>query len=251
MDLPNRGNILAIPLDLHKTDDGRIGGTAQFRRFHLGRNGAAHGGAVALLFDSAAGIRGVQAQRQPRPAHRVSARRLPQDRAVEKELQVDAGIDSIDDRKIFVSGRLLDGDAVLAEAARAVREAAAGTAVKQDEEERPSIARADGPGGATGYANGRKADSSTASRSQSSDWRSSPSASSRSRIRARAGQSCLSGSAFWRPSSTGRDGCWPTPRSATTRSWTGSRRQDIGVQVLGGVFTALIVVGHTVAARRG
>ena len=35
---------------------------------------------------------------------------------VEKELQVDASIDGIEDRKIFVSGRLLDGDAVLAEA---------------------------------------------------------------------------------------------------------------------------------------
>ncbi len=60
---------------------------------------------------------------------------------VEKELQVDAGIDGIEDRKIFVSGRLLDGDAVLAEAARAVREAEARTAVKQDEDERPSIRR--------------------------------------------------------------------------------------------------------------
>jgi acyl-CoA thioesterase FadM len=35
---------------------------------------------------------------------------------IEKELQVEAGIDGIEDRKIFVSGRLLDGDAVLAEA---------------------------------------------------------------------------------------------------------------------------------------
>jgi acyl-CoA thioesterase FadM len=35
---------------------------------------------------------------------------------VEKELQVDAGIDRIEGRKIFVAGRLLDGDDVLCEA---------------------------------------------------------------------------------------------------------------------------------------
>jgi predicted thioesterase len=35
---------------------------------------------------------------------------------VGRELQVDAGIDRIEGRKIFVTGRLLDGDAVLCEA---------------------------------------------------------------------------------------------------------------------------------------
>ena len=35
---------------------------------------------------------------------------------IEKELQFDAGVDRVDGRKIFVSGRLLDGETVLAEA---------------------------------------------------------------------------------------------------------------------------------------
>jgi hypothetical protein len=35
---------------------------------------------------------------------------------VEKQLLLDAGLDGIEDRKIFVSGRVLDGDVVLAEA---------------------------------------------------------------------------------------------------------------------------------------
>jgi acyl-coenzyme A thioesterase PaaI-like protein len=116
MDLPNRGNILAIPLDLHKTDDGRIEGTAQFRRFHLGRNGAAHGGAVAQLFDGLLGytaftLSGSRAQRTA--FLHVDYRKIA---LVEKELHVDARIDGIEDRKIFVSGRLFDGDAVVAEA---------------------------------------------------------------------------------------------------------------------------------------
>jgi len=116
VDLPNRGNILAIPLDLHKTTDGRIEGTATFRRFHLGRNGAAHGGAVAQLFDGLLGytaftLSGSRAQRTA--FLHVDYRRIA---VVERRLQVDARIDGIEDRKIFVSGRLLDGDEVLAEA---------------------------------------------------------------------------------------------------------------------------------------
>jgi acyl-CoA thioesterase FadM len=35
---------------------------------------------------------------------------------IEKELQFDAGVDRVDGRKIFVSGRLTDGDTLLAEA---------------------------------------------------------------------------------------------------------------------------------------
>ncbi len=115
MDLPNRGNLLAIPLDLHKTQDGRIEGTAMFRRFHLGRNGAAHGGAVAQLFDGLLGytaftLSGSRAQRTA--FLHVDYRNIA---LVEKEFQVDARIDGIEDRKIFVSGRLLDSDDVLAE----------------------------------------------------------------------------------------------------------------------------------------
>jgi acyl-coenzyme A thioesterase PaaI-like protein len=116
MDLPNRGNLLAVPLDLHRTDDGRIAGTAQFRRFHLGRNGAAHGGTVAQLFDGLLGytaftLSGSRAQRTA--FLHVDYRRIA---LVEKLLQVEAELDGIEGRKIFVSGRLLDGDAVVAEA---------------------------------------------------------------------------------------------------------------------------------------
>ena len=35
---------------------------------------------------------------------------------IEKELQIDAGVDRVDGRKIFVSGRLSDGDTLLTEA---------------------------------------------------------------------------------------------------------------------------------------
>jgi acyl-coenzyme A thioesterase PaaI-like protein len=116
MDLPNRGNIMQVPVTLVVTEDGRVGGTAQFRRFHLGRNGAVHGGALALLFDSLLGFAAFKLSDSPyqRTAYlHVNYRQIaPVDRA----FHVDAVIDRIEGRKIFVSGRLLDGDAVLCEA---------------------------------------------------------------------------------------------------------------------------------------
>lgn len=115
-DLPNRGSILSIPVDLTITEDGRIRGTALFRRFHLGRNGAVHGGSLAHLFDSLLGFTAfkLSESRKQRTAYlHVNYRRIA---PIEKELQVDAGIDRIEGRKIFVVGRLLDGDDVLCDA---------------------------------------------------------------------------------------------------------------------------------------
>ena len=114
-DLPNRGNIMSVPLDLHVTEDGRIGGTAQFRRYHLGRNGAVHGGVLGLLFDSVLGFTAAKLTKSlyQRTAHLgIDYRKIV---PIGTQLQVDAGIDRIDGRKIFVSGRLLDDGVVLTE----------------------------------------------------------------------------------------------------------------------------------------
>ena len=116
MDLPNRGNILAVPVDLHVTEAGRIDGTAQFRRYHLGRNGAVHGGAVAHMFDSLLGFTAfkLSGSRAQRTAFlHVDYRKIV---PVERQVRVDAGIDEIVGRKIVVSGRIVDGPDVLAEA---------------------------------------------------------------------------------------------------------------------------------------
>lgn len=115
-DLPNRGSILSIPVDLRVTDDGRIRGTARFRRFHLGRNGAVHGGSLAHLFDSLLGftafkLTDIKAQRTA--FLRVNYRKIA---SIDSELQVESWIDRIENRKIFVAGRLLDGDTVLCDA---------------------------------------------------------------------------------------------------------------------------------------
>ena len=116
MDLPSRGNILPVPMKVRKTDNGRIRGWARFARFHLGRNGAVHGGALGLLFDSVLGMTSAVLTGGPyqRTAYlHIDYRHIV---PIEKQLQVDAGVDRVDGRKIFVSGRLYDGDILLTEA---------------------------------------------------------------------------------------------------------------------------------------
>jgi acyl-coenzyme A thioesterase PaaI-like protein len=116
MDLPMRGNLLTIPMDAHKTDDGRIEGRARFARFHLGRNGAVHGGSLGMLFDTVLGLTAsvLTGSRRQRTAYlKINYRNIV---PIEKELHFDAGLDSEDGRKIFVSGRLRDGDTLLTEA---------------------------------------------------------------------------------------------------------------------------------------
>jgi acyl-coenzyme A thioesterase PaaI-like protein len=116
MDLPNRGNVLQVPMKLARDGDGRIRGRVKFRRYHLGRNGAVHGGALGLLFDS---VLGYTAAKLTRSAYQrtaflhVNYRRIV---PIEKELRIDAGIERTDGRKIFVEGRLLDGDTPLTDA---------------------------------------------------------------------------------------------------------------------------------------
>jgi acyl-coenzyme A thioesterase PaaI-like protein len=115
MDLPNRGNIMQVPADL-KTAGDEVDGTVCFRRFHLGRNGAVHGGALALMWDSVLGFAAFRLTRslKQRTAYlHVNYRKIV---PIDMDLQVDARIDRREGRKIFVAGRLLDRDEVLCDA---------------------------------------------------------------------------------------------------------------------------------------
>ena len=116
LDLPNRGSVLGVPGEYHKTDAGRVGGVVRFRRFHLGRNGAVHGGCIAQMFDSVLGYAAFRLTDGPyqRTAFlHVNYRKIV---PIEKELQVDAGIERVEGRKFFIEGRVFDGDTVLADA---------------------------------------------------------------------------------------------------------------------------------------
>ncbi|WP_343576983.1 PaaI family thioesterase [Mycobacterium sp.] len=116
MDLPVRGNILTIPMNAHKTDDGRIEGWARFARFHLGRNGAVHGGCLGMLFDTVLGLTSSVLSGGPRQRTAFLHINYRQIVPIEKKLRIDARVDRVEGRKVFVSGRLRDGDTVLADA---------------------------------------------------------------------------------------------------------------------------------------
>ena len=116
MDLLVRGNILTVPLSARKTEDGRVQGWARFARFHLGRNGAVHGGALGMLFDTVLGLTSSVITGNPRQRTaylKINYRHIV---PIEKKLQIDAGVDRVEGRKVFVSGRLSDGDTLLTEA---------------------------------------------------------------------------------------------------------------------------------------
>lgn len=116
MDLPMRGNVLSVPLSYRKTADGRIEGGARFARFHLGRNGAVHGGSLGMLFDTVLGLTAsvLTGSRRQRTAYlKIDYRNIV---PIEKDLQFNSGIERDEGRKIFVWGRLTDGDTLLTEA---------------------------------------------------------------------------------------------------------------------------------------
>ena len=115
MDLPNRGNLLQVPSELETVND-EVDGFVRFRRYHLGRNGAVHGGAVAQMWDSVLGFAAFRLSRsfKQRTAYlHVNYRQIV---PIDKDLRVDARVDRSEGRKIFVAGRLFDGDTLLCDA---------------------------------------------------------------------------------------------------------------------------------------
>lgn len=115
-DLPLRGNILLVPMTIESFDNGVLTGTATFGRYHLGRNGAVHGGCLGLLFDTIFGTGSLLLTdlRKLRTAYlNINYRKIT---PIEKELRYECTLDRVEGRKVFMTGRLLDGDEVLAEA---------------------------------------------------------------------------------------------------------------------------------------
>ena len=114
---PTAATSCGVPAELHKTDDGRdrrhgavppLPPRPQRRR---ARRRAWRSCSTRCSASPPSGSRGSLYQRTA--FLHVDYRKIV---PIEKELQVDAGIDRVDGRKIFVAGRLLDGEVVLAEA---------------------------------------------------------------------------------------------------------------------------------------
>jgi acyl-coenzyme A thioesterase PaaI-like protein len=110
--LPGRGHPLLPPV-VRRADPGRMLGTVTYTRVHAGAGAAVHGGQVMLLFDEVlGGVAGTAAPSRT-ASLTVDYRSLT---PIDTELTVEGWVERVDGRKIYVSGRLLDGERVCAEA---------------------------------------------------------------------------------------------------------------------------------------
>lgn len=115
MSEPGRGQTLIPVLAVDSWDGERVRGRMSFHRFHLGSNGAAHGGAISLFFDDLLGqLANAPGHPRARTAWiRVNYRRII---PIEHELVATADVSHRHGRKLTVAGELRDGDAVVADA---------------------------------------------------------------------------------------------------------------------------------------
>jgi acyl-coenzyme A thioesterase PaaI-like protein len=113
-ELPGRGHALLLPFVVDEATESLVRGRVVFRPFYLGGNGAAHGGTVPLLFDEVVGR--LASAGGPRPARTayltVNYRAIT---PIGVELQLEATVDRREGRKRFASGRLYDGDRLIAD----------------------------------------------------------------------------------------------------------------------------------------
>ncbi|MFQ6398490.1 PaaI family thioesterase [Nocardia sp. KC 131] len=105
--LPGRGSLLLLPWQVSEAGPDGIRMTGEFRRFHLGGNGAAHGGVLPLLFDD---LLGMIVHYAGRPISRtaylhVNYRKIT---PLETPLTVCGRVDRIEGRKTFITAELLD-----------------------------------------------------------------------------------------------------------------------------------------------
>lgn len=115
MALPGRGSLLMLPWIVEKFDAEGVRSRGTFRRFHLGGNGAAHGGTLPLLFDDLFGmIQHAYGRPISRTAHlAIDYRKIT---PLNTELVVEGSVDRVEGRKTFISAVLRDLDGnVLAE----------------------------------------------------------------------------------------------------------------------------------------
>ena len=114
-DLPGRGSTLLPVVRDVVMDDKSVRGRVRFGRFHLGGNGAAHGGTIPLVFDDLLGrLSGSGGRTVARTAYlHVDYRSIT---PVEKDLDIEARFVSEEGRKRILRGTLRDGTTLCAEA---------------------------------------------------------------------------------------------------------------------------------------
>jgi acyl-coenzyme A thioesterase PaaI-like protein len=114
-DLADQRNTLLPRFVIDETSPDHVIGRVTFTRFYLGGNGAAHGGAVPLMFDAILGRLANSGERSAaRTAYlHVNYRKIT---PIGPELRVEGTVDREDGRKRYLSGRLLQDGELVADA---------------------------------------------------------------------------------------------------------------------------------------
>ena len=114
-DLPGRGSALLPVVRDQRRDGDVLRGKVRFGRFHLGGNGAAHGGTISLVFDDFMGLfANVDDRRVSRTAYlHVNYRNVT---PVERDLDIEARFVREEGRKRWLTGVIRDGETVCADA---------------------------------------------------------------------------------------------------------------------------------------
>jgi acyl-coenzyme A thioesterase PaaI-like protein len=110
---PGRGQTMMPRLVLEDARPGEVRGHVVFGRYFLGVNGAAHGGALALVFDEVLGVAAAAPDRVRTAYLHVDFRALT---PLDTRLEVRGWLDRQEGRKRFVRGELRCGEVVCAEA---------------------------------------------------------------------------------------------------------------------------------------
>ncbi len=113
--IPGRGQALLPVVHVDEADESHLAGRVTFGRYYLGGFGAAHGGAIPLMFDE---FMGRLAHAGDRPMSRtaylhVNYRNIT---PIGVELRVEARFDREEGRKRFLVGKLYDGSTLTADA---------------------------------------------------------------------------------------------------------------------------------------
>lgn len=114
IDLPSRGNITLPPYEIRDGGPDGVESIVTFRRFHLGGNGVAHGGHVAVAFDDLGGMAtALKLGGVARTGYlTVNYRSLT---PLETPLVLRTWVDRFEGRKYYVRGTLHDGDRLCAD----------------------------------------------------------------------------------------------------------------------------------------
>ena len=111
---PGRSQAMSPVLRYDTQTLDKVTGTVQFGRFYLGGNGAVHGGAIPLFFDEVLGRLAGGGRPRCRTAYlHVNFRKIT---PIERPLRFEATVDRTEGRKLFLTGRLTEGDTLLADA---------------------------------------------------------------------------------------------------------------------------------------